>query len=554
MTRAVLSMTFAIVLLAVCAHAAAQRIAVLPATNSSGPTHDAFALGVEKAVVRILETLGETRPELEVVPPDSVRAAVPRSAASARSALGVDALLSIDITVAEDRATVSLELAGAGRGSRTGTGVVRGALSTLAMDDHALLPAVGGALGVTVTHDDRQRLAGVVTDDAALAAFVEGERFRNLGGNEARREAALDSYRRALSEDPTLVEAAAGIVEVRCRQYSALEEEALLDRGAAVLDSLVANAPDNERVRRARGMHLVASGRPEEGLDVLRAVLETSPDDPVALRYSARALFDLARRDEGERFLRLLIERHPSDWRGYMELGVSRFSVQALDEALMLFSQAAALNPEGARTWSNIGGVQHFRGNLADSIEAFERSLEIELNPHTLRNLSIVYFRAGERRKADRILLDAVATSPGLHYVWGALGTIRSHMGDRAGSREAYERAALEAEKLLEHSPDDVLLMLDIAGYHGMLDNTDVAEDLLEKALAVEEDSFLTLKRIGQAYEVIGNRDRALELIEEALRGGYPLSRIESSPGLRRLREDPRYGRMLDRLGLSRDG
>ncbi|MBD3366850.1 MAG: tetratricopeptide repeat protein [Candidatus Eisenbacteria bacterium] len=540
-----------LVLLAAAVPAGGRRIAVLPAANASGPSYDVLAVGIERHLLRSLEVLAATRPELDVVPADSVRAAAPGCIEAVRTLLSADELLSSLVTVADDVALVRLELSAAGRGSPAGSEVVREAVSTIAVDPGVFLPAVGRVLGIEVTHADRQRLAGVETSGAALEAFLRGERLRTVAANSRHFHDAAEAYRRAVERDPDLVEAAAGVVEVRCRQYTFHSDERLLEFAETSIDSLLSVAPGDERVRRAHGVLLIASGRLKHGLDRLDDVLMTSPHDPVALRHAGRALRELGRREEAERMFTRLTELHPADWRGYAEFGVSRFNTQSLHEALLHFAQVVALNPEASRMWSNVAGVLHFMEEPARSIEAFERSLEIERSHHTLRNLSVMYFRSGDFDSAERVLLDALAGTPTDYRLWGALGTIRSHMGKTAESRKAYERAALEAEKLLECSPGDVLLMLDLAGYHGMLGKKAAAGALIESALELGGESFLTLKRIAQAYEVLEERDRALELIEEALRGGYPLSRIESSPGLRRLREDPRYGGMLDRLGLS---
>jgi tetratricopeptide (TPR) repeat protein len=531
---------------------AAQRIAVLPMTNTAGPEYDALARGLDDAVLRIIDALGVKRPGLEAVPPDSVVALGAVGTSQLVEMLRADAVLRSELRVVESAATVRMELAEPGRRSPRGSAQVSDDVATLAHHAPALLPAVARALDIRMTHADRERLAGVETTPEALDAFLEGERLRNIEGSTDLRGRATRSYRLASELDPGLVEAAAGIVEIICLQYRDLEDEALIDRSVALTDSLTSIAPNNDRGLRARAMLLVTQGRADEALELLKSVPASLTDDSVVAQLRGLALYDLGRRDEGDAAFRLMIEEHPSHWRGYMELGVSMFGVQAFGEALALFSQAVSLNPMAAKAWSNIGGVHHVLGDVTSSIEAFERSLAVQPNTDMWRNLAVVYYRSGDYESAERSALEGLALTPSRYDIWGALGTIRRQAHDYEGSDEAYRRAVQEAEELLRLSPEDVLLMLDLAGYYGMVGRESDAEPLLERALALQSDDFRVLSKAGQMYEVIGNRDRALELIEEALRGGLPPEWPGKDPGLANLREDPRYGEMLDRLGLSR--
>jgi tetratricopeptide (TPR) repeat protein len=314
---------------------------------------------------------------------------------------------------------------------------------------------------------------------------------------------------------------------------------------------LLAVAPENVRVRRAHGGYLVMSGRHERGVETLRAVLDERPGDGMAQWYLGRGLAGLGRSAEAEACFIGLIDERPADWRGYSELGVERFRRRRFEEAAELLRVAVALNPSRARGWNNLGGIHHFLGHLSRAIEYFERSLQVEPSAHTWRNLGITYFRIWDHENAERALTEAVAIDPASHETWGALAAARQHLRDYEGAKEAYEEALRRGRMELELTPEAPLLLLDVAGYHGMLEHDEAARELIDEALALDGRDVVVLKEAGQAYEVIGERDRALELVEAALRGGYPLSRFEADPGLATFRSDPRYVRMLERLGLS---
>jgi hypothetical protein len=56
------------------------------------------------------------------------------------------------------------------------------------------------------------------------------------------------------------------------------------------------------------------------------------------------------------------------------------------------------------------------------------------------------------------------------------------------------------------------------------------------------------LYRLTTVYELAGDRARALTLLEQALRGGYPAREIDNDPELTALRADARYHRLIDGL------
>jgi hypothetical protein len=55
----------------------------------------------------------------------------------------------------------------------------------------------------------------------------------------------------------------------------------------------------------------------------------------------------------------------------------------------------------------------------------------------------------------------------------------------------------------------------------------------------------------GHTYEVLGDREKALEWIGAALEHGYSLGQVETTPALAELRKDERYRRLIERTGVT---
>ena len=94
-------------------------------------------------------------------------------------------------------------------------------------------------------------------------------------------------------------------------------------------------------------------------------------------------------------------------------------------------------------------------------------------------------------------------------------------------------------------TPEDPALLARLAGYHEMLGNRDRGLELIERAVRLAPQDPSVIAAVGESLEDLGDRDRALEWIGRALHQGIPPSRFESHPSLRDLVADDRYQRMV---------
>jgi adenylate cyclase len=73
------------------------------------------------------------------------------------------------------------------------------------------------------------------------------------------------------------------------------------------------------------------------------------------------------------------------------------------------------------------------------------------------------------------------------------------------------------------------------------------ALDLAARALRARPDEFGTAYNLACAYAVLGERDKAIEMLERAAaQGGGNLGWIRQDPDFDSLREDPRFQRLVE--------
>jgi len=63
----------------------------------------------------------------------------------------------------------------------------------------------------------------------------------------------------------------------------------------------------------------------------------------------------------------------------------------------------------------------------------------------------------------------------------------------------------------------------------------------LQSALVLSPDDNVVLENVGEAYEKLGDRTRALYYIHQSLQKGYGLAALKNNLDLQSLLSDPRF-------------
>jgi hypothetical protein len=69
---------------------------------------------------------------------------------------------------------------------------------------------------------------------------------------------------------------------------------------------------------------------------------------------------------------------------------------------------------------------------------------------------------------------------------------------------------------------------------------------VLELVLKTPPTDADSMAAIGESFEDLGERDRAVEWIEKALKAGFSTATLEEGPALRDLRSDPRFKKLIE--------
>src|SRR5687767_2525180 len=124
----------------------------------------------------------------------------------------------------------------------------------------------------------------------------------------------------------------------------------------------------------------------------------------------------------------------------------------------------------------------------------------------------------------------AVELGANNHQMWANLGdAYRFTKGNEQKAREAYTRAVQLARQELEGKPGDPDLLSRVA--LNLTKSGDKQQGLAEAGTVEKaEKSAAVLARLVLVYELAGDRGRALERMEEALKKGHSMEEFGRDP------------------------
>jgi len=265
-----------------------------------------------------------------------------------------------------------------------------------------------------------------------------------------------------------------------------------------------------------------------------------------AYRELGIAYETLERYEDAEATYRKAIDTRPGDWSMYGAFGRFLAARRRYPEALEQFQRVLELTPDNARAYSNIGGIHLYLGQHDKAALAFEQSVKIRRTPEALWNLGTYYFGRGRFADSVKAFQESVDLNGNNYRIWGNLGSAYHAVPDEARAVVAFKRAIDLAKVELRVDPRNPDILADLADFSQSVGRRAEARQLATRALnAAGPDGSVILFKVAVVYEGMGDRRQALTLLRKAVRAGYPISQIESSRSLSALRTDSGYSQVI---------
>lgn len=527
----------------------ALHLVVMPLSCEGGTGDAAFCNGLAETMTQKVSLFERFNPSFWVVPADAVAKAEVTDPTAAGNQFGASMALTGRFVRLRDNFQLTLELVNLVSPTPTPlrSAVITGPMKDLAMLQSAIVRRVGDMLGM-------QRLAGQPAFDegdtdvsGAYRDYVEGQGHLRQYEQMAELQSAVEAFTRALTADSTYALARTGLAKTYWRMFRLSGDAEWIAKAkdesarSLAMDSTLALT------------HVVYGDILNESGEYAQAAVAferaASIDSTATGLYNglAESYAHMDRLNEAEATYQRAIAVKPDYWGGYSDLGLFYYRHGRYQEAAQQYLRMTELAPNNYLGYSNLAAMYYYLERWPEAKRAFERSIEIHPSDRACLSLSSVYYIEGNYDSAAVYSERAVELNPSNYKAWSALGNSAYWVpGQRNRAIEAYRRAIELAETRLEVNPKDQSIRVRLASYYAVVGEPDTARSYVETVLASHPDSPITLYYAGYVYEQIGERDRALDLIGEAVDRGYPVDEIERDPWLTDLRADPRYQQMLD--------
>ena len=246
--------------------------------------------------------------------------------------------------------------------------------------------------------------------------------------------------------------------------------------------------------------------------------------------------------DQAREFLNHALQLDPNDWRAYMELAQNDFKAANYQQATANFEQALKLDPDNLDALDDLGGAYHMLGRDDDAAAALQRALEIRPDADTYTNLGTIRFYQGRYPDAVVSFEKAVALGANRYERWGNLGdAYRWAPGHAEKAKQAYQQAIQLVREEIVKAPEQSDLRGNLAMYLAKSGATESAITELSSLERLKGKGPAVLYNMAIAYEVCHQRDKALDLLEAAVKAGQSVADLKSEPEFAALRADPRY-------------
>lgn len=519
------------------------HLAVLPFTNVDGnPQNQPLCDGIVEILTSSLTSL-QQRDVFWVVPSSEVRRNNVTTSAAARKIFGVSRTVTGSVLCQNGRLLLTINLVDAHDLRQLTSTVFETPIAEVTQLQGSVVGELVKLLALETDAKSMKDLTKANTNvPGAYEQYLRGRGILSRYEQPENIDAAIACFKQALAKDPEYALAHAAIGEAYWRKYQAENDPQWLTAATGHCQHALEINDQLAPAYITLGIIHLGTGKPDEAALDLQRALELEPLNADAYRELAGAYEAQGLMEKTVETYRRAIELRPNDWAAYNNLGRFYFRHGQYELAAEQFRQVIALTPDNAQGYSSLGGTFILLERWDEAREMFRRSISIKPTYAAYANLGTLDFQQEDYTGAVEALEKAISLEahPDIR-IWWNLASSLDRLGKQDEALATYRRAAQAADAQLAVNPRDPLLLCLLAGCYQMMEDTSQVRPLLERALAIAPQNVEVLFQAGHSYEMIGDRERALELIGRAIQLGYPEQKIERAHDLEKLRADPRY-------------
>ena len=356
--------------------------------------------------------------------------------------------------------------------------------------------------------------------------------------------------------NPDNATAHAMLAEAYWRSYDHSKDKAFIDKASQAARTALKLDEKLPHTHVALALINTGQGRFDGAVVEANRAIALDGRYAAAFRELGRAQQNQKLIEDAERSYRKAVDLDPNDWSALNQLGGVLLITKRAAESIPSFRRALDIAPDNVRALNNLGSAYNFTGKTDEAIATYERSLSIAANATAAQNLGTIYYTRGAYADAARAYQASVSLPGATVGHWRNLGSASYWVpGLRDQSKAAYEKAVELGERARATNPRDVAVTTALADSYAVLSrftDDNRAPVWRDKARGTAlEASRLALQDPGHiytlagAYEQMGDRDQALAWLQKAIKGGYDVESIKTSPWMKDIRTDARFEQVV---------
>jgi tetratricopeptide (TPR) repeat protein len=353
--------------------------------------------------------------------------------------------------------------------------------------------------------------------EAELATTYASEAFRTLEG-----EVSLPNLFRGSSSE-ILARAELGLSllpersELLHARAAGLLGEGRFEEARDELDSLANAAPDGFIKTWLSAQLKIAKGALEEPVDLealvadLQAIREETAHGPSTLDFVASILSLFGLEEEALAVFREGAALQPEDGRFQVGIGLTLRELGRDEEALEALARASELDPADASAHNHRGQALGALGRHEEALEAFTEAAE--LDPATAEfkvNLGVALGKLGRSDEALEALSQAIEIDAQDASAYGSRGLFLGGLG-------RHEEAAGDFAKAVELDPGNAIAHSNLGAALGRTGRYEEALATLTRAVGIEPTDATAHANRGTALQGLGRLEEACAAYEEAI-------------------------------------
>ena len=374
----------------------------------------------------------------------------------------------------------------------------------------------------------------------AYDAYLKGLELLERWDKDGNLDQAISLFQEASRLDPGFALTFARAAEALRIRYALSGDEAWLEEAVNSVNEAMRLNDGLAPVQVAFGRIHATQGNIDLAFAALERALEIDANDAEANMAIAKLYARLGRFEDAEASYRKAVAFNPESLTIINSYANFLYDQGRFQDATSQWQTVIRLAPDHYAALLNLGSVLEETGRVPEAITMYEQSIKIRPTYMAYSNLGTAYSRGKRYSDAVDAYQRALEIDDSDWLAWGNLAYVYSWMnGLDSQTIETFKHAIGLAEAARQRNPREVFVHSDLALYYAKTNQVDLALQRIEAALALAPESSEVLAVAAEVYELLAQRDKAVEFAKKAITLGQSRQRLQRNPELIKLLSDP---------------